>query len=91
VEGGSAEGAGGLGLRDFSRACGALEQDGVEPFASVAKRPLLCGALHVAMDVCGGGRLTAEMARTIWCSPRHQTHCEPSLLELNGKLLTWPG
>jgi coenzyme Q-binding protein COQ10 len=50
----------GLGLRDFSTACAAL--DGVEPFAAVSSRPLLCGALHVALDVGGGGRVTAEQA-----------------------------
>jgi len=52
----------GLGLRDFSLACAALAQDGVEPFAVVSSRPLLCGALHVALDVGRGGRVTAEGA-----------------------------
>lgn len=50
----------GLGLRAFSAACAAL--DDIEPFAAVSSRPLLCGALHVALDIDGSGRVTAVEA-----------------------------
>ena len=51
----------GLGLRDFALACASL--DGVSPFGkAVSSRPLLCGALHVALDVRGRGRVTADDA-----------------------------
>ena len=51
----------GLGLRDFAIACASL--DGVSPFGkAVSSRPLLCGALHVALDVRGCGRVTADDA-----------------------------
>ena len=46
----------GLGLRDFANACRELE--GVDPFgAPTAARPLLCGALHVALDAGETGRV----------------------------------
>ena len=52
----------GLGLRDFALACASL--DGVSPFrqGAVSISPLLCGALHVALDVRGRGRVTADDA-----------------------------
>ena len=51
----------GLGLRDFAIACASL--DGVSPFGkAVSSRPLLCGALHVALDVRGCGCVTADDA-----------------------------
>ncbi len=51
----------GLGLRDFALACASLDE--VSPFGkAVSSRPLLCGALHVALDVRGRGRVTADDA-----------------------------
>ena len=55
-------GSEGLGLRDFSAACTALARHGVQPFAAVSSRPLLCGALHVALDTAGAGRVTLAQA-----------------------------
>ena len=46
----------GLGLRDFATACADLE--GVPPFGpAIARRPLLAGAVHAALDVDGVGRV----------------------------------
>ena len=51
----------GLGLRDFATACADLE--GVPPFGpAIARRPLLAGAVHAALDVDGVGRVPRDAA-----------------------------
>ena len=51
------------------------------------RRARLSGADDVFADVAVSDAAGIDKVGTDgYCSPRHQTHCEPSLLELNGTL-----